>query len=134
MPAILIIAAIAISIAKNIKKVNEQTPQQQAPSDFPTWKEVFPTLFEVETEEARPVAESFAEVNNSERPGNAIPETARRRERRPARQPQPTVNTAMTETQPADKEKPKREKLITMNTKSEAKRAFIYSEILTRKY
>lgn len=139
LPAVLVFIAIVASVVKNMKKVNEQTPQQQAPSDFPTWKEVFTTFESMETPKEEPVftpaTEPRMEADRSETREMAfLEEVRKRRESKPARHMQSTISTPEVDNFPAEKEVQKKHKQITLNTKSEAKRAFIYSEILTRKY
>lgn len=132
LPAILVAVAVTISVVKNMKKINEQTPQQQQPST--TWGEVFPTLESTEEPSPEPVFVPAAEpVKRFEikkpKEKNRLEEIRTRRASTPTTPTQTAIGAPMSESAPQEKKQ-----RIKLNTKSEAKRAFIYSEILTRKY
>lgn len=116
-PVAFFFVMMGISYARNaakMKKEASQGPQEVLTEEFPT----------VDSEE-------FPEVNY-EQPGGAafnyFGQPKQQKKVTPKREVKIETPT------PAHKEEEKKERLISMKNKSEAKRAFIYSEIFNRKY
>ena len=104
---------IAIAIVQQITKAKKETG---TPSPREVLTDMFPTIEETEEEEQ----------TISPRPIKRAPRPIRKKKEKPLSAPIANENTRHT---PSDEKK-----RIALNTREEARRAFIYSEIFNRKY
>ncbi|MBQ2787684.1 MAG: hypothetical protein IJF00_06990 [Bacteroidaceae bacterium] len=121
-PVAFFFVIMGISYARNaakIKREASQTPPEVLSEEFP----------QIDTqeylEESPQMQQNFFESLGKQK------SEQKRHNKKPA---QPSRRSVENTPPPAPQEEERKERLISMKNKSEAKRAFIYSEIFNRKY
>lgn len=126
-PVAFVFVIMGVSYARNAAKARKEA--EQAPDEVLT--EQFPTIDSAEEYENVPdeVGRSFLDIFT---PKKSVQETPQRKRKRTAHSDNAPKKTATPP--PAPVEEKQKEDRISMKNRSEAKKAFIYSEIFNRKY
>lgn len=121
-PVAFFFVIMGISYARNaakIKREASQTPPEVLSEEFPQIDT--PENFEEAPQRTQNFFESLGKQKSEQK----------RQNRKPS---QPSRKSVENTPPPAPQEEERKERLVSIKNKSEAKRAFIYSEIFNRKY